>query len=173
MNLFVRLYDQLVKFLADYNENIFELNEKEFVENVINVFDNAKLIVDDLYITLDDIMQYIKSDFKTVGECVEYINRKRLPFKSLRKILRSQLKMSNYYNIQNVDVKIFAIGIVGILQGGIHPRSKKYFSDLAQHRTGIYLNRHHNVIDYEFLNKCITEGETIPIAALQQGHVFS
>ena len=118
-----KIMDERISFLCKIVNGISEMvidKEKEKKQVFVKeIYEETKEVYDNFY----EVLQYAYSEIDdgnmSIDEAVRYINDERLPFKSARDKVRGY--MEHPYYKRNKELEWFAVGIKGVLCGGLHP----------------------------------------------------
>ncbi len=136
---------ELIKYCMEKNKN------KEIV-TIDRVFNETKEIINNFYETFDYLMN---QKYKTIYDFIKEINKKRYPFKSSRDEIRVIAKTYSSYYDKTVDNKLFIIGVLGILQGGINSSFenviRRYIKDIIGDKND------DQFIKYDYFKKYLLE----------------
>lgn len=121
--------DERISFLCKVANHISEMvfnKEKEKKQIFVKeIYEETKEVYDNFYEILQYAYSEIDSGNMSIDEAVRYFNDERLPFKSARDKIRGY--MEHPYYQRNKDLELFAVGIKGVLCGGLHPTMEMHF----------------------------------------------
>ena len=134
-------YSKIIDFIKDIIEYRKNKNEKRYDEYVETIFKEAKLIYEDLI----KILFYVKQEFLngelSVQNAIKYIEMSRVPFKATRRELHSKLIVAIFNTKEEEDMFMFAVGIRGVMQGGM---AGEYADNVS-----LIINNYYNRYDIE------------------------
>lgn len=107
---------EFIKKVIDKKQNY---NDARFKEYIVNVYYDTKIIYEDLIRILFCVKSEVKLNKMTIASAVLYIENSRVPLKALRQELSSKTIVAFFNNDAEEDMIMFAIGVRGILQGGM------------------------------------------------------
>ena len=110
---------EIINKLLDGRIEYEKEKRKIFVQDI---YKEIEIVYNDYMKLLYYVYSKIMSGEMSIDDAVKYFNEKRLPFKSSRSKIRGFIK--NPYYQRNEDLVRFAIGIAGVLQGGLHTTTR-------------------------------------------------
>lgn len=111
---------KLVYKLIDENGKLEREELNFFVEEI---YTTTEKIYNDFNHVFQKAYCLIKNGEMTVDEAIQYFDDSRLPFKSVRLKIRGVIKHPYYY--RDADLIQFAIGVIGVLEGGLHDSTER------------------------------------------------
>lgn len=140
----------LIKFVNRLLDDNVKCREKEFKFYIENVYKMSEEIYFDFEQTLNTAYKLIKSQKMSVDDVLLYLNDSRLPFRASRAKIRGIIKHPDYYRKE--EALWFAIGAVGILEGGLHDSTESFLRTNLQENdifpaNKIYLKGAHTIVD--------------------------
>lgn len=112
-------YLKVIDFIMQIIEHKKINDEKFYNEYVEITFNDAKKIYEDLTNILGHVEQEFSDKHLSVQEAISYIKNSRIPFKAARRDLHSKLIVTIFNSKEEEDMYMFAIGVRGVLQGGM------------------------------------------------------
>ena len=116
--------DILIKLINQFLNENEKYYEKEFKIYIEDVYKMTEGIYSDFQRILNTTYILIKSEKMDIDDAILYLNNNRLPFKASRAKIRGIIKHPEYY--KNKKAFWFAIGVVGIIEGGIHETTELF-----------------------------------------------
>lgn len=143
----LELLIKLVNQLLDNNEKCHKEEFKFYIEDVYKMSEEIYM---DFVKTLNTAYELIKLQEMSIDEVLLYFNDSRLPFRSSRAKIRGIIKHPDYY--RNEAAFWFAIGAVGILEGGLHDSTERFLRANLQENdfssdNRVYLKGNHTIVD--------------------------
>lgn len=150
----------LVNFVKEIIVNDRIQTEKIYNEYIESSYTDIKNIYEDLIKILFHVKYGVERKKLTVQEAIEYIEDSRIPFKAIRRQLSSKIVIAFFNKKVEEDIFMFALGIRGILQGGmtgvyadnISSEIKKYVKtiDFSERSLMLYQGNHTltDLVDY-------------------------
>lgn len=136
------LYDFVisVKTQKEYNK------DKIFKDYIDPVYSHTKHIVNELTIFFQSELDKLQIENIDYMDVLRDIESTRCKDRALRIEIREAIKYSSCF-MDNVELKIFAIGVMGVLHGGIFVKEIEYHD----------INHKYSHIDYDVLFSIVTE----------------
>ena len=104
--------------------DFFRNNKKEDIDLFVkDTYRTVEKIYSDYSRILKHAELEIKKENMSIDDAVLYFDEKRLPFKSARAHIRGMMK--HPYFQKNEDLAWFSIGVLGVLQGGLHDSTER------------------------------------------------
>lgn len=104
--------------------DFFRNNKKEDIDLFVKeTYQTVEKIYSDYSYILKHAELEIKKENMSIDDAVLYFDEKRLPFKSARAHIRGMMK--HPYFQKNEDLAWFSIGVLGVLQGGLHDSTER------------------------------------------------
>lgn len=127
-----------------------ENNKKELQFFIKDIYEVTEKIYYDFDKVLQEAYNALDNEEMSVDEAVKYFDNSRLPFKSARAKVRGM--MTHPYYCKNTEIRYFAIGVIGVLEGGLHETAEFTIIPRKSENTYIYLDKislkgYHTIVD--------------------------
>lgn len=141
------IYEIVNKLIDDGDD----LKQKELQSFVKDIYSATEEIYMDYRKVLSFGLKMLQKNEMSIDEVILYFNDSRLPFKASRSKVRGFIK--HPYYTQNEELTWFAVGIVGILEGGLHSLTEQFLHAQAEENdiffdTRIELKGYHTIVDF-------------------------
>lgn len=141
------IYEIVNKLIDDGDE----IKQKEFQSFVKDIYIAAEEIYADYRKVLSFGLKSLQNNEMSIDEIILYLNDSRLPFKAARSRVRGFIK--HPYYTRNEELTWFAVGIVGILEGGLHSSTERFLNAQAGDNdiffdSRIELKGYHTIVDF-------------------------
>lgn len=133
----------LCKIVNGISEIVFDKEKEKKQAFVEEIYEETKEVYDNFYKILQYAYLEIDDGNMSIDEAMRYFNDERLPFKSARDKIRGY--MEHPYYKRNKDLEVFAVGIKGVLCGGLHPVMEMHILPYVIKENGKFID---NVIEF-------------------------
>ena len=126
----------LIKDLLNFVIQRKSKNNLRFNQYIDDLFQKTNKIVDDYNKVLIELETKFKENNMTIDEVIIYLEKSRIPFKSVRAYVSCFIEKEYYKSTD--ELEMFLRGILGVLQGGLEKgedKPQRYVSDTFNNHT--------------------------------------